>query len=269
MNKDLILHPETEKLIAQLTLNLPQSLLLTGPVGVGLKTIALELAGDNLASIISPEGSGEVIKIESIRELYEQTRSKNTSRQIVIIDDAERMSRSAQTAFLKLLEEPSSSTHFILTSHKPQHLLATISSRLQSFHIRPSTFEQTNKIIEQRDIKPATKRTQLQFMASGLPAELTRLINDEMYFREQASIMGDARKLLQESPYQKLIIVHSYQKDRMKSLRLIEAAQKILKLSLSQTPRTELVEQLDRLERIYLQISNNASSRLQLTRFVL
>ena len=154
---------------------MPQSVLLTGEKGTGLLTLATEIAGKHIAALLQPHNTKKevdaengTISIETIRQLYDQTKTKSTSRSVVIIDDADRMSRGAQAAFLKLLEEPTSSTHFILTSHNPQGLVNTIHSRVQHLHIRLLTSQQTHDFIKNLNIPDNKKRQQIEFIAAGL-----------------------------------------------------------------------------------------------------
>ena len=272
----LVIHPTSQKRLDILKEHLPQSLFLTGERGVGLLTIARELAQKQLVSIVCPQDAKEhidnqngTITVEMIRRLYDQTRAKHTSRQIVIIDDADRMSLGAQSAFLKLLEEPNAQIYFILTSHVPGKLLPTIQSRVQQIMIHPAAHQQTPAYIEQLGITDTVKKTQLHFIAEGLPAEIARLIADEDYFKERAKIMTDARALLQSSPYEQLLIIQNYQSDRVTALRLIDSMLLVARRSLSAKPQTGLVKQLERLLDIQTNIQNNHSVRLQLTRYML
>lgn len=271
-----IINPKTQKQLAVLLNDLPQSLLVTGERGVGLATVARELAGKNLAAFIEPENAkGQVdhetgtVTVDAIRRLYEQTRSKQTNRQIVIIDDADKMSAAAQAAFLKLLEEPTERTHFVLTSHAPQLLLPTIRSRVQSVIIEPTTPEQTSAYLTELGVRDAKKRTQLEFLASGLPAELYRLVRDDEYFASRAEIMGDARDLLASSAYNKLLIVHKYHQNRAGALQLLDSALSLTRRSLSQKPQPALVRRLDQLLIVRERVAANHSIRLQLMDFVL
>jgi DNA polymerase III delta prime subunit len=127
-----------EKTFKVLQNNPPQSLLLSGYTGVGLLTIARALADVFITDELHPQDSKNniddqsgTITVEMIRGLYDKTRAKYTKKQVIIIDNADRMSHGAQSAFLKLLEEPNSQIHFILTAHAPQKLLSTIRSRVQ------------------------------------------------------------------------------------------------------------------------------------------
>ncbi|HEU0266153.1 MAG TPA: AAA family ATPase, partial [Candidatus Saccharimonadaceae bacterium] len=125
----LVLHPSLTQTIVELRRDLPQSLLLSGEKGAGLGTLARDLASQQLVQIVKPTDKDGVadelngsISITEIRSLYESTRGKSKARRVIIIDDADRMTHSAQNAFLKLLEEPPELVHFILTAHSVEPL---------------------------------------------------------------------------------------------------------------------------------------------------
>jgi hypothetical protein len=272
---DPLFHPSTTPLLTHIKQDLPQSLLLSGPRGVGLATAAAWLAGSDIAHLVAPrDAKGNVhtsgtISVEMIRQLYEQTRTRTTKRHIVIIDDAERMSPAASGSFLKLLEEPGTSVHFILTSHHPHQLIATIRSRVQHAELRPLTQDQTTALLHHHDITDPTKRLQLEFIAAGLPAEIARLIENEAYFSEQAKIISDARDFLKGTPYQKLLVTHTYRQDRTLALLLCDAILTLLRRSLVLNPQPALVTQIDRLLAARERIAHNGNTALQLARFVI
>lgn len=271
-----IIHPASELTLALVMKNLPHALLLTGPVGVGLNAIAQYIARQSKATTFTvlPEKDAKidiekgVISIDSIRRLYTQTRGIQNGMLVIIIDYAERMGRPAQNAFLKLLEEPGSNVHFILATHSPSKLLSTIISRTQLLDIRPTTHAQSEKLLDTLAINNAQKRTQLLFMADGLPAELIRLANDDEYFQSQASIVRDARDLLQSTTYKKLVIAHRYKDNRQAALILLTYASSILRRSISEKPQPSLIAQIDSLLYAYQQIEANGNIRLCIARLV-
>jgi DNA polymerase III delta prime subunit len=272
----LKIHPASEKRIEALRQQLPQSVLLSGGIGVGLMTIARSIAGQYLIHTIAPtDKDGELdalhgtISVDSIRELYDLTRSKSLARRIVIIDDADMMSPSAQASFLKLLEEPSPHTHFLLTSHHPQQLASTVLSRVQTTYIHDTTHEQTEAILDEAKITDSKRRSQLSFIAAGKPAEVYRLLHDETYFLAKAAIMSDARDLLTKKTYEKLLIIHTYQSDRRASLQLIDSAIALARRNVSLHAQSQLVIQLEKLVELRDQLMSNANPKLQMTRFVL
>ncbi len=269
------LHPTTTIQIDALKQNLPQGIILSGEKGVGLRTIALWLALSDLAGIIAPTNAKEVvdedgsISVDAIRQLYQDTRAKRSSRQVYIIDDADRMTAGAQAAFLKLLEEPTPMTFFILTSHSPSLLARTILSRVQQTLVHPITDVQTVEYIKHLGIGDQTRRIQLQYIAKGLPAELHRLHNDEEYFASRAKIVTDARSFLQASTYDRLMVVSRYQSDRPTTLALIDCALMILRQTIRTKPDTAIISQLERLLDMRENIAAQHNIRLQLTHFVL
>ncbi len=274
---NLIIHPSTKLLLDSLIADLPQSVLLTGPVGVGLGTIARYIAIQNKTqpAIVLPEKDDKVdlekgvISVDLIRRLYMQTRTIETKKRIIIIDYAERMGTGAQNAFLKLLEEPGQGTYFILATHSSSKLLPTITSRVRSLEIRPITSEQSNTLLDELEIQDKTKRLQILFMATGLPAEINRLTGDSAYFDQQSNIMRDARTLLQSKTYDKLLIANKYKDNRPDALILLSYAENILRRSISAKPQLGLISQIDGLLDTYQHVQANGNIRLCLARLVL
>lgn len=272
-----VVHPSVLHLFDAYRNDPPHALLITGPAGIGASTIAMKLAGmisKNPIRIL-PEKDEQVdlekgtITVGIIRRLYEQTRSRQAHKQVYVIDYAERMASQAQNAFLKLLEEPNQTTLFILVTHEPQKLLPTIHSRVQKLDLPLITREQSEELLKNLDISDATKRAQLLYMAEGLPAELTRLVQDDEYFAKGAQLVRDARELLQGNSYSKLIIAHKYKDDRAMTLKLIDIAIRMLKSHTINDPKPALLSQLDRLVTTYETIAANGNIRLHLASFVL
>ncbi len=271
-----LIHPTSELTLTHLLRDMPQSLLLTGAVGVGLGTVADYIAHQVSNEVITvlPEKDEKVdidkgtISVDSIRRLYMQTRTKQTGNRVIVIDYAERMAHTAQNAFLKLLEEPGEGTYFILATHTPSKLLPTITSRTQDLELRLLTRAQTDTLLDKLHITDAQKRTQLLFMADGRPAELTRLVSNEEYFETRSAIVRDARDLLQAPTYKKLVVAHKYKDDREGALLLLTDAASILRKSISAKPQESLIAQIDSLLYAHKQIQANGNIRLCLARLV-
>ena len=272
---ELLFHPRTAKQIDKLRHEPPQSLLISGPVGVGLKTAAQYVANGQLIGVIKPTNSKDevdemtgTISVDVIRELHTQTRSKRTERGFIIIDNAERMNSSAQSAFLKLLEEPQPQIHFILTSHQPQLLKSTILSRVQTLAIAPLTPEQSVAYLDTFGVDDLKKRAQLSFIAPGLPAEAARLMGDADYFEKKAGYLSDARTFLQATMYERLLVVNKYASDRPAALALIDGAIAIIRHTVSSQPSHAHITQLERLLDTRQAVSANGSIKLHLTNSV-
>lgn len=271
----LVIHPNLRPTLNAYAERLPHALLLWGDDGVGLQTIAKQLAGKHLFLEVFPKNAkGEVdaagtISVEAVRTLYEQTRAKRTTRTIILIDNVDKMSHGAQNAFLKLLEEPGANVHFLLTTHNLSKLLPTIHSRLQQLHIPRVSDEQTQKLLDELDIHDETKRRQFDFIAAGLPAELHHLADDAEYFTKKATSVLDAREFLTGDQFQQLLIVQKYQSNREATLALIDSAITITRRSVSAKAQPQLIERIEQLLSLREKIVANQSIKLQLAHFVL
>jgi DNA polymerase III delta prime subunit len=265
-----VFHSSSESLINQLRSGGGQSLLISGPEGVGLLDIARAITEGSQTTLLSPDETkaSRHISAEMIRELYDMTRSKSVGKQYVIIAEADAMTKSAQGAFLKLLEEPNASIHFILISSLPDVLLPTIRSRVQQHTITPISSAQSATYLNDLGVTDETTRKQLLYIAEGLPEELARLATDEAYFSEAVQRMKDARELLQASQYERLLVVNRYRDNRVNAQQLVAFATSMTRRSLSQRPQKSLVTQLDKLLSTREELDANANVRLTLTRLV-
>lgn len=272
-----IIHPASEEMLLSITKKLPQSLLITGDNGVGLSTIGKYIATNNKVApiIIQPEKDEKidlnkgVISVDNIRYLYNETKTITNKKRIIIIDHAEHMTQQAQNAFLKLLEEPSKNTHFIIISHSVSKLLPTILSRVKRIDIRPITNEQSEQLLDSLNITDKTKRSQLLFIASGKPAELTNLCSDEKYFDQRSISVCNARDILRGNLYQKLLIIQKYKDDRVMALLLLTDVSNMLKFSIFNNPQVDTIKRIDSTLLAQRQIEANGNIRLCLTRMVL
>lgn len=146
---------------------LPHALLLSGPPGIGKGHFAHSLmrsllceqpqganllpcdrckacqltAVGNHADVMPvnvPEGKAG-ISIDQIRELKHamELTAKFGGLKIALIEPAEAMNINAANSLLKVLEEPTSGAVFILISHRPSLLPATVRSRCQGLRFAP------------------------------------------------------------------------------------------------------------------------------------
>ena len=278
----LVLHPKSQQLADRLIKRLPHGLIIDGPSGIGVLTVAKAIAKSTKSPqlIIQPkkkvkgdsvvdlkEGS---VLIEDIRQLYEQTRTKQPDTHVYIIDTGEKsMTLGAQNAFLKLLEEPRPHLHFIIVTHQFDKLLPTIVSRCQRLPLLPVSDEQTVKLINNLSIEDDTKRTRLAFVGRGLPALIKRLAEDESHYEARIAIMRDAKAMLSSAPYEKLVIAHRYRESRADSLTLLDDMNYQLQTVLRRQPDQRLVRDIERHLETKSNIAAGGNIRLHLTSDVL
>lgn len=276
MNKPII-NPDSETLVDLAIQKRPQSLMLIGEVGTGLHTIGQYIAESFKSEPITilPEKNEKVdiangsITVDIMRRLYQQTRTKSDKDRTYIIDYIERMTHQAQNAFLKLLEEPNNNLHFILLSHNASKLLPTIISRVEAIYLKPITDKQTAAFIKKLGVTDKAKISQLLFIASGLPAEITRLVEDKDYFSIRSQIVRDAKIVINGSLYQKTLICQKYKDDRKSALILINDAAHILKNTAKSEYRDKTIKDIDKFLNAYERIEANGNIRLCLADMML
>lgn len=142
--------------------HVPHALLLVGPTGTGKTTLALDIAAALLCQAepearpcgecracravahgnhpdlhrLAPSGAGSIIPIggrdeRGVRDLARELAllPVEGGARVAIIEAAHRMTEDAQSALLKLLEEPPARTTLILCADEEERLLPTIRSR--------------------------------------------------------------------------------------------------------------------------------------------
>lgn len=249
----------------------PHAVLLSGPTGIGLNSLAHELVARSgtLLAEVRPEAktrtSLPVINVERIRRLYDETRARFDTTHIVIIDDADTMNPAAQNALLKLLEEPNPSVAFILTTHAPDRLLPTIRSRVQSFVVPPISSIDSRRLLQGLGVKETSDEQRLMFVAEGLPAELTRLTGGSGDFKTLSERVQRARQFIEGTTYQRLALIQTLKDDRAGTLLLIDTIVMLLRRTLRSSPDRPTVALIDRLVDAAELIRANGHVRLHLS----
>jgi len=123
--------------------SVPHTILLCGPSGTGKTTIARILktqlgCGDrDYREINAANARG----IDDIREVATQmTLAPITGRcRVFVIDEAHQLTKDAQSAALKILEDTPRTAYFILCTTDPAKLLPTIRTRCATVETKPAT----------------------------------------------------------------------------------------------------------------------------------
>ncbi|HEM6338472.1 TPA: DNA polymerase III subunit delta' [Streptococcus suis] len=115
---------------------LSQSLFCQEKIGVlpcqRCRTCRLIEAGEfSDVTLLAPQGN--IIKTETVRELVKNFSQSGfeSSKQVFIIRDAEKMHANAANSLLKVIEEPQSDIHIFLLTNQEEAVLPTIKSRTQ------------------------------------------------------------------------------------------------------------------------------------------
>ncbi|MDY7115753.1 DNA polymerase III subunit delta' [Halomonas sp. SSL-5] len=184
---------------------LPHALLISGPRGVGKRSLVDALAArtlcaepgrlacghchgcrmlasgyhPDLMSIELEEGKRQ-IRIDAIREInhfVSQTAQQGGYR-VILIAPAEALNVAAANALLKSLEEPGERTLFLLLSDIPSRLLPTIRSRCQHWNLATPAAADCLPWLTER-LGDAQKARFWLTVAGGMPLEALRLADPE------------------------------------------------------------------------------------------
>jgi len=136
--------------------NIPQ-LLFAGPAGTGKTSLALIIAkklfGDSWRENFLETNASDERGIDTIRikiKDFSRTRSLNTNvPKIVYLDEADALTKEAQQALRRIMEQYSATTRFILSCNYSSKIIDPIQSRCTVFRFKPLEKEHISKIINE------------------------------------------------------------------------------------------------------------------------
>ena len=130
---------------------IPQSILVSGPFGVGKTTIARILANHivkyskDLKEINAADNRG----IDDVRGWIDSSRFSplGSGGKVYIIDELHQMTNAAQSALLKVIEEPPPNVYFFLCTTEAGKLIPTIRSRCTILELRLFELQDTQSLL--------------------------------------------------------------------------------------------------------------------------
>lgn len=122
------------------------------------------------------------ITIEMVREIisFAQTNPFEGKYKVAIVNDAHKLNQFASNAFLKTIEEPYSSTIFILITHSLNRLLPTIQSRCIKINFSPINHENLLNILIQMG-HDEQKINEIIELTDGSVLQAINLLNDDVF----------------------------------------------------------------------------------------
>jgi len=202
--------------------------LITGPQGVGRRTLALRFAqGLNCLKpptpgqpcrkcsackrlevmqhpdlmLVATEHEGEVLRIDQVRELqHSLSLAPYEARyRVALILRFEEAHTSASNAMLKTLEEPPPQVVVILTAKSVESLLPTIVSRCEVIRLRPVPLDETSRGLQVIKGVPQDSADKLAHISGGRPGYAIRLYEQPSLLEQRQSFLEELFQLLASS----------------------------------------------------------------------
>ncbi len=216
--------------------------LLTGPAGVGRRTLALRLAqalncpsptapgvpcgacrtckqieaGQNVdLMLVQAENEGGTLKVEQVREVQKFLALKPYSSpyKIVIFVRFQEANANAQNALLKTLEEAPAYALLLLTAENVEQLLPTIASRCEILRLRPLAAGLVTEFLQAHQVDVERARL-LAHLAGGRPGYALRLAGDETTLAFRAEKLDDLPRLLAAKRRERFAYAEKMSKDK-------------------------------------------------------
>ncbi len=267
--------------------NFRHAYLLTGPQGVGRRTLGLRFAQalncpvpvapgepclhcrtcEQIERMVHPdlavvqaEQVGGALKVDQVRELQRSLSLApyEAAYRIAILLRFEEANLNAANALLKTLEEPPSRVVLILTADSSESLLPTIVSRCEVLRLRPIPLTEISKSLQNEYAIPAGQALLLAHLSGGRPGYAIHLNRNPHLLEKRKIWMDDHHKLLAASRVDRFAYADKLVKDRES---LSEALLNwlsiwrdvLLKASGASTPLTNL-DQSHEIERLATQL---------------
>jgi len=269
--EQLILHPRTRTQLEQFLTHPTHALMLTGPMGVGLGTIARtighRLAGANViyvAPTLHNKQKTTIINADDIAELGSIVRNHRDNVLVIIIDGADCAVSGVFERMLKLIEEPVPKVYYIFTAHSLQNIPATIMSRSALIKALLPTEADCAVLYSELD---STVASQVKFMANRRPALIKRLTSDDNFFASESSSMQVAKEFMQNAVSRRMEIIDALPGKESATSLCHDLAQLVISLASAGRLKNsqKVASQLLLLSETADRLTNNGNLRLQLT----
>lgn len=197
---------------------------------------------------ITVEQMRDVVRELSLSSLHGHAR-------VLIIDDADRMGRGAQNAFLKTVEEPPHNAYIIFITSDASRLLSTMRSRCQMMSFG---------LLNEEDLREMCADEQLRAFAMGRPGLLAQLQKDDV-LKEHYSAERENSALLQTGTVaQRLHYAEELAQDKEYARDILAQMQWHLRRRILQEESYAEYAKIMRIEKMRQLLRTNVNTRMAL-----
>ena len=217
--------------------------LITGPRGVGRRTLAVKMAqalnctqppapGEPCGAcrnckqigqmqhpdlaVVQAEQAGGILKVDQVRELQRSLalHPYEARYRVALLLRFEEAHPSAMNALLKTLEEPAPQVVLLLMAESAESLLPTIVSRCEVLRLRPLPLEQTSQGLQSHWGLAGEEATLLAHISSGRPGFALRLHQEPERLAQRQTWLDDQARLLTAGIVERFAYVDPLWKDK-------------------------------------------------------
>ncbi len=242
----LLLHERSKHELSEFLLYPKQSILIVGPKGSGKHSVAKVLVATILGieqnkvhehqSVLYISAEKSTISIDAIRRSQEfvrlKTAGKGKIRRIIFVDGAHHMTKEAQNAFLKLLEEPPEDCMIVMTTDSQDALLATIRSRTNTLLLKPPSKETSSSYFMEKG--HSTDEVHKAYLLSRGYAGLMTTILEHTTDDATLASLETAKQFLVSKKFERLVIADTVAKKSSDLTSFLWGLQRICDAALHQ-----------------------------------
>lgn len=223
-------------------------------------------------TLVSKKDTRKEIPIVDIRELKRRLAFAPAGEQwrVVIINQADKMSKEAEAAFLKLLEEPGSKVLFILVSASKDNLSQTIISRTQVINFSLLPAKVLEGFLQDRAKEPELAR-EIVLLARGRAGIILKLLGDKNVLEEERKFLKEVEGLLKKADlaevfhFSEKVAAQDELRQKVPVYLILALRKRLLESRAASSQKIGFIRSLKKIQRIWqIMETTNVNSRLAL-----